>query len=374
MKVLVIQRRLTHYRLPFFNALRQEMASKGLELILAYGKPSLIEQKKNDSGEIDWGIPLSTSYFFGDKICWQPFLKLANDADVIVIAHENKLIFNLFVQWFFKRKKVVLWGHGQNLQRNNPDIRDQFKKITACKADWWLGYTKYSLPLIKNNEYPEERITILNNSIDTNELSDQILSINDNDIKNIRNKFNIKGGNIGIYIGSLYQEKRIKFLIDAVIQIKSRIPNFEIIIAGNGSDLSLVEEYSAQYDWLHYVGTVKGQDKAVLLSISKVMLNPGLVGLGILDAFVSKTPIVTTDCKLHSPEISYLNNGLNGIMTADSLDDYVSAVCDLLEDNNLYTKLVNGCEASAKLYTVENMAKNFTDGIEKCISSKAYRY
>ena len=51
-KVLVIQRRLTHYRVPFFVALLEEMKAQNLELILAYGEPSSSELKKNDSGLI----------------------------------------------------------------------------------------------------------------------------------------------------------------------------------------------------------------------------------------------------------------------------------------------------------------------------------
>lgn len=372
-RILVVQRRLTHYRVPFFESLRGQMKAQNLELILAYGEPSLSELKKNDSGLIKWGHQLVTSYFFGEKICWQPFCKLAKDADVIVIAHENKLIFNLFVQWFFPTKKVILWGHGQNLQRKNPDIRDKFKKITACKADWWLGYTDYSLPLILNNGFPKEKITILNNSIDTKQLKLQIQEIDKNFINEFIEKYSINTSNIGVYIGSLYSEKRIDFLLEAALRIRNIIPNFELIIAGSGSDELLVENYANQYTWIHYVGAVKGKEKATLLKISKIMLNPGLVGLGILDAFVSETPIVTTDCNLHSPEISYLKNGYNGIMTSDSLDDYVEVICNLFKNTQIYNNLVNGCKESAKQYTVENMAKNFTYGVQECLNSLSDR-
>lgn len=373
-KVLVIQRRLTHYRVPFFNALKVEMLKNGMELVLAYGDPAMNEISKQDGADLSWATHLDTRYYFEDRICWQPFYGLSKDADVIVIAHENKLIFNLFIQWFFKDKKVILWGHGQNLQRDKPDIRDTFKRITACKADWWFGYTDYSIPLIKNNGYPEDRITILNNSIDTKSFSENLRNLKEIDVNSIRKKYGITANKkVGIFIGSLYSEKKIEFLLTAAVKIKGKIQDFELIIAGNGPDIEIVQKYTKKYSWIHYVGIIHDVEKALLLSISTLMLNPGLVGLGILDAFIAKKPMITTDCGLHSPEIAYLENNINGIMTKDSIEDYVDKVCYLLSSNELMEKLVEGCEKSANFYTVEKMAMNFCNGIKNCLSESTYR-
>lgn len=372
-KILVVQRRLTHYRVPFFRALYKEMADRGMELLLAYGESSIEEVKKNDSGMIEWATNLKTTYYFGDKICWQPFFKLAKEADVIVIAHENKLIFNLLIQWFSK-KKVILWGHGQNLQREKPDIRDKFKKITACKADWWFGYTAYSLPLIKKNGFPENRITILNNSIDTLKLTQSLENISKNYVDSLRSKYNLNSEIIGIYIGSMYSEKCIEFLIKSIMLIKSKSPEFQFIFAGDGPDRELVESYANNFNWIKYVGSVHGIEKAALLSISKIILNPGAIGLGVLDSFASQVPIVTTECGLHGPEIAYLFNQENSLITEYDIDSYVTAVLKLIENEKLYSLLSMGCKNSAALYSIENMAKNFTDGVEQCINSIGCRY
>ena len=72
------------------------------------------------------------------------------------------------------------------------------------------------------------------------------------------------------------------------------------------------------------LGVRKGQAKADVLALAKVMINPGVVGLNILDSFVAGVPMITTNCKGHGPEIAYLTNGENGLMTTTSLDDYVT--------------------------------------------------
>ena len=53
---------------------------------------------------------------------------------------------------------------------------------------------------------------------------------------------------------------------------------------------------------------------------------PGAVGLGILDSFALQTPMVTTTQNFHGPEIEYLENGKNGIITEDNIETYTNAI------------------------------------------------
>lgn len=108
------------------------------------------------------------------------------------------------------------------------------------------------------------------------------------------------------------------------------------------------------------------------MAVGQIQLNPGLVGLGILDSFVCGVPMLTTDCGIHSPEIAYLENGLNGLMTPNDLQSYVNACVRLLRDPLALDSLRNGCEASAREYTVENMALRFADGIVRCLDVPRY--
>lgn len=373
-KVLLIQRRMTHYRIPFFDFLREKMDLKNLELIIAYGEPTIEESKKNDSGSLDWGIKLKTTYMLNGKICWQPFNLLVKDVDVIIMTHENKLIYNLIPQWFFKNKRVILWGHGENLQKASPDWRDFFKRITAKKSDWWLAYTDMSVPLIQKSSFPASRITVLNNTIDTQDFQENINAVDLEIIKNTRLKYNINGNNVGIFIGSLYEEKRLDFLIESCLLIREKIADFELIIAGNGTLRNFIEDQVEAYPWIHYVGTVKGLEKATLLSLSKVMLNPGLVGLGILDSFLSATPLVTTDCGIHSPEVVYLDNFKNGIMTVNTIEDFSQSVIALISNDEILNNLKHHCILAAQKYTLNNMAENFTSGVIQALNHPLYRF
>ena len=372
-KVVVVQRRLTHYRVSFFECLRKELSERGVQLILAHGTPTEIEKSKNDEGHISWATHLPTKYWLNGNLCWLDHSVLGLQYDLMVLTAENKMLSNLPRQYASRGKRVALWGHGANLQGNQSSLRERFKRIVAKRADWWLAYTDMSVPLIARAGYPHSRITVLNNSVDTAEMVAMRNKVTPAVLAQLEIELDICGDSVGIFVGSLYNDKRVGFMLEAAAAIKVRFPAFEFLVVGSGPQQSLVEKFCQQNKWAKYLGVRKGLAKVDALALAKVMINPGLVGLGILDSFVCGVPMLTTDCGLHSPEIVYLEHGVNGLMTPNTLEDYVDAVVALLDNKALLAKLKSGCEASSRIYTVENMARNFADGVVECLAAPVYR-
>ena len=96
-KVLIIQRRMTHYRIPFFNLLLNELLSRNISLIVAAGEGHISEQLKSDKGVLDWAHPLRTHYFFDGKICWQPFGSVMNGCYSGTYIHSFFLSLNVLL-------------------------------------------------------------------------------------------------------------------------------------------------------------------------------------------------------------------------------------------------------------------------------------
>jgi glycosyltransferase involved in cell wall biosynthesis len=267
----------------------------------------------------------------------------------------------------------MLWGHGANLQGDPRSWRERVKRWTGRRADWWLAYTAMSLPLILRTGFPEERITVLNNAVDTDEMREQRARVNPNTIASARAHYGFSGEHIGVFVGSLYADKRIDFLLQAADRVRERVPDFELLVLGSGPLSREVERFCDMRPWARWGGVCKGFDKVNAIAMSRLMLNPGLVGLGILDAFVCGVPMVTTDCGIHSPEIAYLQSGENGVMTANDLNVYVDAVVRLLQDAPFLEHLGAGCTASAQRYSVGNMALNFVQGVDACLRQPMWR-
>jgi L-malate glycosyltransferase len=372
-RALVVQRRLTHYRRDLFETLRQELRQRDCELQLAYGEPTSSELGRDDSGLLTWGEHLKTHYFLAERFCWQPFGAKLAGADIAVLTAENKLIYNLIAQYLYTTPRVALWGHGANLQGDARSFRENFKRIVAKQADWWFGYTAMSVPIIERTGFPRERITVLNNAVNTTEFLNFFQAVTPEVLSKLREDLGLRSTNIAAYVGSLYPGKRIDFMLEAAIRIRRRVPDFEFLIIGSGPQKHLVEAFCIANPWAKYLGTRTGQAKADVLALTQVLLNPGVVGLTILDSFVCGVPMVTTDCPGHGPEIAYLINGENGLMVVNALEKYVLAVSTLLLDKSALSQLQTGCKAAGARYTVENMARNFADGIIRCLESPSYR-
>lgn len=372
-KVCIAQRRLTHYRIPLFETLRTALVGRGIKLDLLVGRGTPAEEKKSDVGELSWARSIPTHYMAGGKLCWQPVGRYVAGADLVIVTQENKLLQNHLLMALPRRFKLAFWGHGANLQSGRPDgFKERFKRWTTNRVDWWFAYTQMSEGLVRAAGFPGDRITLLNNAVDTSELRRLRQSVTAEEVRALRTALGLSAGPVGVFVGSLYADKRLDFLFEAASAIRVQVPDFHLLIVGEGPERAKVEAWCAVHPWARWVGAKFGRDKVAHLAVAQIMMNPGLVGLGILDSFVCGVPMLTTDCGIHSPEIAYLENGVNGLMTSNDPQSYEGACVRLLQDPAELNRLRAGCEASASEYTVENMAQRFADGIERCLNAPRY--
>jgi glycosyltransferase involved in cell wall biosynthesis len=370
-RVVIVERRLLHYRVDFFEKLRSLLQEDGIKLELLVGEAAPEEIEKKDGAVISWAKSIPTTYLYGDRLCWQPFAAHAKTADLVIINHENKLLYNLWLLFMARPKRIAFWGHGCNMQSARPNgIKETFKRWTVNKADWWFAYTRISSDILRRAGFPEQKTTIVNNAVDTRKMASLCAGLDAAERLRVRNKLGLTNGPLGIYVGSLYAEKRLDFLLQAAQMIRNRIPDFQLLVIGAGPEQEKILHAARENDWVKYAGQLQGADKAAALVLAQVMLNPGLVGLGILDSFVSGAPMITTDCGLHSPEVCYLESGVNGIMTADNLNAYADAAVEVLSSPHLHDRLRAGALESGDRYTVERMAELFRNGIVSCLNSE----
>lgn len=372
--VSIVQRRLPHYRLPLFERMRSTLQTQGVTLRLLHGVPTASERSKNDGGHLPWAEPLATRYWLDDRVCWQPFAQLTAGSDLVIVSQENKLVNNLLAlaqPW--RSGKMAFLGHGRNMQSDRPDgALERFKRWTSSRVDWWFAYTELSARFVRDDGVPASRITVLNNSIDTNDLRAAVARARQRPRETLRSGLGLApSGPLGVFVGSLYDAKRVPWLLKAAEAIQARVPSFQLAIAGEGPDKPVVDAAAARCSYVHGLGSVRGDRKASLLAAADLMLNPGVVGLTILDAFVAGLPLLTTDCGLqgglHSPEIAYLQSGDNGLMTADDLAAFVAAVVQLLQNPALAQRLQAGALQAGELYSIEHMSDRFCAGIQDCL-------
>ena len=370
--IAIIQQYLAHYHAPFFRHLGELCKSRGIEIVLHYGT----ESGRHIQAEVpDWCVPIRVKNL--GAATWQPALALTSNADLVIVeqAVKHLILYPLLIRRAFSRQKLALWGHGRNFQARNPDsLQERVKRFISRHVDWWFAYNDLSATVVRNLGFPDDRITSVQNSIDTRTLQAGRSALDEVSIAKLKFSLGINSYNIGVYTGGLYGEKRIPFLLAAAALIRASIPDFHLIIIGQGPEEDLARQAAQSNRWIHYVGPKNDQDKIPYWAISKVFLMPGLVGLAILDSFALGVPMVTTSYPYHSPEIDYLRDGVNGLMVEDwqSPDAYANSVVALLKDDHLQMRLVNGCRQSAQIYTSEEMARRFVHGVEQALARPKY--
>lgn len=372
-RALIIQTLIKQYRVPFFDTLHTQCQEKGIALRVAYSAPSAAESLKNDNAILDqaYGVKVPAWQPFSGKLnvqyCWREIWK----ADLIVVEQANRHLNNylLLLLSLLRLKKVAFWGHGQNLQGHASSWREWLKRCLLRAPDWWFAYTDGTRSYLMSEGVSQSIITNVENSIDCSTFRTEISAVSEADKIALRASLGLpESAKTGLYCGAMYKEKRIDFLLESLTEIQGRHPDFHVILIGGGPDQHKVETFVKQQSWCRYVGPTFGREKACLFALADFILNPGLVGLGIVDGFAAGLPTLTTTYEHHSREIDYLKHGHNGLIRENTLSGFVAAVQSVLDSPALLAKLRRGARESSTHYSIENMARNFCAGITSALS------
>jgi glycosyltransferase involved in cell wall biosynthesis len=370
MRVVYVNTALAQYSVPFQEGVRRRLAENGVQYEAIYGQPDPNQAAKGDQASLGWERKVTNRYIrIGPyDAVWQPVLKDIWNCDLAIVGQENRRLVNYVAQVLgsFRPSRLAFWGHGRNFQAGpQPNLAQHWKRYWATRCDWWFTYTEATGKLIESYGFPPARITVFHNAIDTSQLRRWADEIGADELDALRRRLGIATDKVAVYVGGLYDLKRIDFLIAAAQEVRRRIADFQLIVVGGGPDRPLVEAAAAAQPWIRYLGPRFGREQAAILRLGRAFVMPGLVGLAILDASALGVPIVTTAYPYHSPEIGYLKPGENGLSVDDWRNPtaYADAVIAVLCDDALRAKLAAGARRMAQTYTIENMVERFCDGV-----------
>ena len=363
-RVVILQRTLAHYRVPFYDALAERLNGAAIDFAFVFGEVEAGVEERT------WITHVPNRYLSSGErgFVWQPVGAHLRQTDLVIVEQASKLLINYALQLraAVGGPKLAFWGHGKNLQATHKDRAAEWvKRKVSRRVHWWFAYNDLSKRVVETLGYPSERITSVQNATDTTALKADLASFGAAEKEQLRAELGLTGP-VGVYCGRLYADKRLPVLLDAAEQVHARVPSFSLLVVGDGPDRPVVD--GVTYPWLKVVGAKYGREKAGLLAVSDVFLLPGLVGLAILDAFAAGLPFITADVPFHSPEIDYLRHGENGLLTRDNVEVFATAVADLLGDPARLRRLTAGALATSERYSTDRMAELFYQGIVQALA------
>lgn len=366
-KVAIIHPWFPQYRAAFFENLILQAAEAGVTVHVFHGSPPPEWGERGDSVAAPYATPLPTRFIrIGKKSLvlksLKP-LKKGGPYDLVVVeqAVRNIETYALFLTGY--RKKIAFWGHGRTYTEAVGRGQERLKHWLTLRGKWFFSYTSGGAEAVVKAGFPKERTTIVQNSIDTNQLRETIGKVTADQITEFSRRFDLKG-KTALFMGGLDTAKRLPFLLQAAEVCHNSDADFRLLVVGDGSERYLIEAAAQDKTWIQYLGRAHGDLKSLALASAELMMMPGRVGLVAVDSFAAGLPIITTDWPYHAPEFEYLEDGRNSVVTGDSVSDFAAQSVALLRDKDYLSHLREGAHQSSKEYTVEQMVLNFCSGLQ----------
>ena len=355
MRVVFVQKFVPHYRLPFFEALKRKLESKGIELVLVYGDPDPFEGEKVKTVSPAWGIGVNSRIVrvFGRYLYWQGAWRHVRKGDLVIVEHAAKLLDNypLYLMHRLGRIHFGYFGHGENFQsRFELAVSRYVKRVMLSRVSRWFAYTEISRQSLLKQGVDDDIISVVNNSL----IAPDLTSLS----------FEKHNGQL-VYIGGMYRDKQLPMILEALQRVKQQWDGpLSAHFIGTGSEQHHVEKAAREHDWIDFHGQVYGAARDQMLAHSEAMLMPGLVGLVAIDSFYFKVPILTSNAGQHSPEVAYLEHRKNALFSEDmSAAKYADLILEFLRDSRLKQELQENCEACRNTYSIDAMSDRFVAGV-----------
>ena len=369
-RVAIVQPAVLQYRVPFFIRLIAAAREQGIHIDVFRGATPSAIRAREDSGDATFVRRLRTREWTvrGRALFYKspaPVLRGRYDLVILEQAVRNIESYELLAR--LGRGRLAYWGHGRTYTKDISQLQEALKHRLTQRATWFFGYTQRGVDAVVDHGFPRERTTILRNTIDTVALRAELSEVSDTEVAEFSRQHDLRGST-ALYLGGLDTYKRIPFLLDSAAIAHQKCSDFRLLIAGNGSDRPLVEEFIARNSWATFLGGVRGRGKARALKAAQAVSMPGTIGLVALDSLVAGTPIVTTAYPYHAPEFDYLADGITAVVTVNDERSYADGLVAFLADQPRQQEMSERCQIEARKYTLDHMVGSFLTGIKSALS------
>lgn len=354
--IAILQPHIPHYREAFLKGIQYHLK------IDIFCFEDIGHTQKNNFKSAKINTVSIKSFNIKSLIFYSPLKLLNSKYSTLVlmlsITHISTWMILVLNKVVFK-KKIILWGHGISINQyekeaENPNI---FRKWMIKLADEIWFYTERE-KIIWQKELPNLKAISLNNTLSK---VDEILDsryTNDN-VETLREKYAIKTPFVLIYCARFNEIGRRADLLHDIIS-KCDSLKYTFVIIGSG-------KYKPDFSTLHNVldfGELYDEVmKQELFSLSDLYIQPGWLGLSIVEAMANSLGILSFERSKsisQCVEYGYVIDGYNGKLVGS-----VSEAIEFL--NSVDKKQLQELGNNARNYAQSNLLMR--DMISNAVSS-----
>lgn len=363
LKIVLLQRVLPAYRESVFDCVRQQASQAGHAFELWVSRAAGSFAGRGTEGGLPWAQGMPVRRIFGrfglewQSLPWRNVLA----CDVMIVPDNLRVLSNLFALLLRRLagKPALTWGHGANFQpdglsRLATSVRFHLLRL----ASGHLVYTDACVGPMVAAGFDRTRISIVGNAIDASSATD--LHAHHPAVLEFRARHGLHDDPCVVFLGSWYARKRPELIIRIGEAVRAQVPNARVLVIGGGDGLATLK--ASNLPWLTLLGPLHGRDKFVALSSARCLAVTGVAGLNLLDAMAMGLPVVVPQRSDHSPEVAYVQDGLNGALVPDAVPPLAEACAQLCLDDAAHSRMSEQAKRTAMALTVERMACNILSG------------
>jgi len=359
LKIVLLQRVLPAYREPLFESLREQALQSGHSFELWISPASGGFARRGTEGGLPWArslavktLPAGVEY---QSLPWRDVLA----ADVLIVPDSARGTSNILALLLrrLRGKPVLTWGHGVNFQP------DAISRLLAAPryhmlrlAHGHLVYTQSCVASLEAAGFAHGRIGVTENAIDDSPAAG--LDGQHPEVQAFRERNGLGDAPCVVFLGSWYARKRPELVIEVGLALRKRVADARILVIGGGDGLAVLADRVKELPWLKLLGPLHGREKFVALAAARCLTVSGVAGLNLLDAMAVGLPVVLPRRADHSPEASYVLDGINGLIVEDDPGLLAAACSRMVDDQPLHTRLCQGARDTSSERTIHAMAAN----------------
>jgi glycosyltransferase involved in cell wall biosynthesis len=301
-------------------------------------------------------------YKFNPLILIDLFKTIKKNNFGILDLHLGKpLIYAYLIKIFNPNIKIIYHEHGMIFScddsSNRSYLYEILLKLLGNKIDLFIAVSKATKEkLIENAGIPENKIKVLYNFVDLEKFNPEVLK--KYDINGQREELGIRGEDFVIGLaGRLNKVKGCEYLIKSIPYIN--IPNFKVLIAGDGIERKKLEKLSENLnikDKIIFLGYVK--EISNFYEIIDVLVVPSKFesfGLSAVEAQASGVPVIASNVAALNEIIKDKENGL--LFKAKDEIDLAEKIKLVYSNGKLKKKLIEKGLESVKKYSLNKYLK-----------------
>ncbi|HEV8334801.1 MAG TPA: glycosyltransferase family 4 protein [Candidatus Polarisedimenticolia bacterium] len=295
-RVAIVQTVLSHYRVPFFEALSAENPCWHLEIVHS-GRENEHYRLRETEALKETVVRRIQIPFLGYQLSFQvgALHRLGgSQLSIVILEGSFGILSNLFILVLRKLRHLptIYWVTGWDrpeVQGWKKGLRDVLIRCFARQADAIVAYGTAASRYMVSHGVDPSRITVAQNTVDVESLALDEMKWRAAAL-DVKTRLGI-GGKCVLYVGRVVPTKRLEDLIVAMRLVRQRIPNAELVVVGTGPELPKARAQAG--DGVHFVGEVIDGIEAYFAG-ADVFVMPGTGGLALNQAMAFGLPIVVT--------------------------------------------------------------------------------